>query len=306
MSIKNTQKPFIYQETQADKASFMKRGDAWAVSEDYLTLAVADSPLRRLTIAKRTYPFDDLGGHFADLFCNKFIQYSEELSENSDASAVRNILIKINSDIRDENLKLGKLYGDNNNYDMGEVVGAGLTIRGNTLFYGLLEDCYINVLRGENLEDQIKIDYQIVKSSKEIDRMASQGRLTDFMTDEVRDILQESDYWEPIWCTHLRNNNTVTNDNGEKVGWGIFNGEQEAEHFFQVGSIDLKAGDHILIFTDGMIPVLQDKDTLKWLLENANPTFMGQYKFRQQIEKLLEGKSTLHKEKTLIYLKWED
>lgn len=302
---KNRQKPFIYQETQADKTAFMKKGDSWAVSKDYLTLSVADSPLRRLTIAKRTYPFDDLGGHFGDLFCNKFIEYAEELTANSKEQEIKEILARVNADIKEENIKSGKVYGDNNNYDMGEVVGAGLTIKGDTLFYGLLEDCYINVLRGEQLKDQVKLNYQITKAGKEINRISSEGKLTDFMTDEVKKILEEYDYWEPMWCTYLRNNITATNNNGEKVGWGTFNGEIEAEHFFQVGKVTLEPGDHILIFTDGMIPILEDENTLKWLLENANPTFVGQYKFRQQIEKLLDGKSALHKEKTLIYLKWE-
>lgn len=305
MPKRTNQRPFIYQETQADKAAFMRRGDAWATSEDYLTLAVADSPLRRLTIAKRAYPFDDLGGHFAHLFCNKFVEYAERLHKDSSVSEIRDVLVKINSDIRLENVGLGRVYGDNNNYDMGEVVGAGLTIKGNRLLYGLLEDCYINVLRGEDLHDQVKINYQIVKSSKQIDGMRSKGRLTEFMSDELREVLQESDYWEPMWCTYLRNNTTVTDSNGEKVGWGIFNGQQEAEHFFQVGEVALEPGDHILIFTDGMIPILEDRDTLKWLLEHASPTFNGHYRFRQQIEKLLKGKSALYKEKTLIYLRWE-
>jgi len=80
MKHKNDHKPFIYQETQGDRAAFMRRGDSWATSDDYLTFAVADSPLRRLTIAKRAYPFDDVGGNFADLFCNRFVEYSKNLS----------------------------------------------------------------------------------------------------------------------------------------------------------------------------------------------------------------------------------
>lgn len=298
-------KPFIYQEPHAGSEPFLKRGDSWSISDDHMSFAVADSPLRALTAYTREYPYDDVGGHFADLFCEKFVEYSQELQEESNPSDIHNILCTINSDIHTENLKIGRAYQDANQYDMREIVGAAAAIRGDTLFYGLLEDCYINVLRGPQLADQIQLDYQIMKAKKELDRISALGKLTKYMTKEMQETLTEGDYWEPTWCAHLRNNPDVTNDKGEEVGWGIFNGEENAEHFFQVGKLHLEPGDHILVFTDGMIPVLENEKLSRWLIDNARPTLQSQLDFRTLMEKELEGNEALHKEKTLIYICWD-
>ena len=91
---------------------------------------------------------------------------------------------------------------------------------------------------------------------------------------------------------------------GNLVGWGCFTGEREAEYFFQSYSIGLEEGDHVLLFSDGMIPVLEDTDFLKWFLANNSRSFYFHFQMREEIQKLLKGKEGVDKEKTLIYLQF--
>ncbi|HQF36271.1 MAG TPA: hypothetical protein PLL26_01345 [Candidatus Dojkabacteria bacterium] len=63
-------------------------------------------------------------------------------------------------------------------------------------------------------------------------------------------------------------------------------------------------GDHLFLFSDGMIPVLDDSEFLKWFLEENNPSFYFQLQMRERIMNLLQEKSDKDKEKPLIYYKY--
>ena len=147
-------KTFVYHENASGKASFTKTGDAWSIDHDLKIFAVADSPLRCLIRDTKQYPFDDYGYEAASTFCESFIKHckTQLSSEDFSLKTLKDVLIKTNEDIKKLNIQLGKEFNDPLNYDLAETVGVGAVIKDHTLYYGGLEDCYVNVLRGSNLK----------------------------------------------------------------------------------------------------------------------------------------------------------
>ena len=147
-------KTFVYHENASRKASFTKTREAWSIDDDLKTFAVADSPLRCLIRDTKQYPFDDYGYEAANTFCKGFIKHCKPQLSSEDFSlkTLKDVLIKSNEDIKKLNIQLGKEFNDPLNYDLAETVGVGAVIKDHTLYYGGLEDCYVNVLRGSNLK----------------------------------------------------------------------------------------------------------------------------------------------------------
>jgi len=116
--------------------------------------------------------------------------------------------------------------------------------------------------------------------------------------------LKKENQWKPCWCNYLRNNKNALDEEGNLVGWGCFTGEKEAEEFIQTHSVKLKKNDHILLFSDGMIPVLEDKGFINWFIQNVTSSFYFQYQMRSKIMELLGGREEANKEKTLIYMQY--
>ena len=299
-------KTFVYHENASGKASFTKTGDAWSIDDDLKIFAVADSPLRCLIRDTKQYPFDDYGYEAASTFCKCFIKYckTQLSSENFSLKTLEDVLIKSNEDIKKLNIQLGKKFNNPLNYDLAETVGVGAVIKGSTLYYGGLEDCYVNVLRGNNLENIAEWDNQIVKASKYIDKLSSEDKLKDYIPKELINKLKKENQWEPCWCNYLRNNKNALDEEGNLVGWGCFTGEKEAEEFIQTYSIPLKKNDHILLFSDGMIPVLRGKGFINWFIQNVTSSFYFQYQMRSKIMELLGDRGEANKEKTLIYMQY--
>lgn len=296
-------KTFVYHENTSGKCSFTKTGDAWSIDEDLKIFAVADSPLRCLIRDLKEYPFDDHGYNASETFCKSFVRYAQESlkKESFDNNSLKKILLQCNKEIGLLNKRLGKRFNDKSNYDIAETVGMGAIIKGDTLYYGGLEDCYINVLRGEKLVEQTIWDYQILKAGRYLDLLSKEGRLGEYIPKQLIGKIKKENEWEPCWCNYLRNNSKAFNKEGNLVGWGCFTGEKSAEPFIQSHSIGLKKNDHILIFSNGMIPVLEKDKFLNWFLKNKSNSFYFQLQMRERIQELLKGKDSADREKTLIY-----
>ena len=239
--------------------------------------------------------------HFVKALLNIVTQLS---SEDFSLKTLKDVLIKTNEDIKKLNIQLGKEFNDPLNYDLAETVGIGALIKDHTLYYGGLEDCYVNVLRGKNLENIAKWNYQIVKASKYIDKLSIEDKLKDYIPKELINKLKKENQWEPCWCNYLRNNKNALDEEGNLVGWGCFTGEKEAEEFIQTHSVKLKKNDYILLFSDGMIPVLRDKGFINWFVQNVTSSFYFQYQMRSKIMELLGDRGEANKEKTLIYMQY--
>lgn len=298
-------KPFVYHENPAGKGSFAKTGDAWAINEKLKIYAVADSPLRCLVRDTKEYPFDDYGFNAATTFCDSFVKYAEDFVKDQKLQSInsfKEIFLNCNQDIKELNNKLGKEYNNENNYDLAETVGMGAIIINNTLYYGGVEDCYVNVLRGEELKNVAEWKEQIMKASKYIDVLSEENRLKEHIPEKLKGKLKEENEWEPCWCNYLRNNPLAKDEQGSLVGWGCFTGEEEVSTFLQIYSLKLEKGDQILLFSDGMIPVLRDNKFCNWLLKNRSNSFYFQLEMREKIQSYLKDTPDKDKEKTLILL----
>ena len=65
--------------------------------------------------------------------------------------------------------------------------------------------------------------------------------------------------------------------------------------------LDLQKGDHVLLFSDGMIPVIDNANFIKWFFKNSKNSFDFQAQMRQKIIDMFSDFNIRDKEKTLIY-----
>jgi serine/threonine protein phosphatase PrpC len=244
--------PFFYYEGERDKPWRLPEDKA-VIDLDRGFLSVADGVSRNGLDNKRKYPQDYLGGAAASIFT----QSAHFLFDRFDYEngGMDDLLREVNKEIYKFNSAQGFDYKNPQKYYMGECVGVTAGIKNSTLYYGMLEDCYINVLRGDALKDQIKLDYQIRKAFRYAQKLVRENPKRDF---------------ENVWCNELRNNPNVNNEKGERAGWGSFNGEKTAEEFWQTGSIELQKGDIIWIVSDGMLPVLESDEIVNYIINEAD------------------------------------
>lgn len=145
-----------------------------------------------------------------------------------------------------------------------------------------------------------------MKASKYIDILSKEDKLKDYIPKELNGRIKKANEWEPCWCNYLRNNNKAFDKDGNLVGWGCFTGERAAEDFIQSYCLELQKDDHVLLFSDGMIPVLENYSFLKWFLENRSNSFYFHLQMRERIQELLKEQDSVNKEKTLIYFQYHD
>lgn len=298
---------FLYHENVSGDGSFLQQGDFYAVDESYKIAVVSDSPIRELTRSNlRKYPQDDNGLKAGEAFCNTMLDRLVAFVQDGTISAetFNSALVDANKSIKVLNQSLHKTSKGYLTYDCAETVGMAAVQVGDSLIYGGLEDCYVFVLRGPNLENVEKVDHQIMKARRFLDKLFAAGEYQKEYPEELKLSLKPEAFWEPIWCNVLRNNNDIHDENGNRVGWGCFTGEEKAESFFQVHQIQLEPQDHIFVLSDGMIPILNHKDFLEWFIGNWQSTFEFQKKMREKVVSIWGDNNTItNKEKTLIYWK---
>lgn len=301
------EKPFIYFESNSGEYSFANRGDFYAVDSENKIFAVADSPTRYLTLRKRDYRNEDNSPKAAQLFCDLVVKDCKKLIDQNreiKSEDLTEIMKQINGEIKELNLSLGKKYKDRDNYDLAETVGAFGFIHDGKFYSGMLEDCYLNILRGKELADVHKTRYQIMKSYRYLEEVMKNEGPERFLTRDLKRYLEKEEYPEACWCNHLRNNIELKDKAGEPLGWGCFNGESEAETYFQTSITQLEKGDIIMIFSDGMIPILQNDQIFNWLKDNLRYDFHFQLELRKKIIEQFPDGEVSKKEKTLIYYRY--
>jgi serine/threonine protein phosphatase PrpC len=308
MKINFQLKPFFFYE-HSRKKPWRLSGDKAVIDIKNGFLAIADGITRTKTKNSRQYPKEFRGPQTAEIFTqmSHFIFKDYNYKKNG----MHDLLNTVNKEIRDFNISQGFSYNDENNYDMGECIGGCIVVQENILHYGILEDCYINVLRGSDLEDIVKMEHQIMKAFRAGTELDQNNPQKDF---------------EEIWCNDLRNNPDIENKEGEKIGWGCFNGEVEAEAFWQTGTVQLQKGDIVWMFTDGILPILEKQEIIDFITQDADKKGIKSQRRlsemitefdqelaeqidraqnQEQVENLESIQKKLPKEKTLIQIKVE-
>jgi hypothetical protein len=294
----------IYHSNSAGRDAFQREGDSWFYDINSLAFSVADAPLRVLTREIRKYPQEDYGFEASDIFCKTTVK---ELKHSTD---IKSAQLKANEQIRKYAETVGRSPDDPVYYDCPECVGMTVKIEGNTLYWGGVEDCYVHVLDSKSLENKINIKNEISKAYKAADPIVEKNQIKKFVDKKLLKILPKRWHREALWAGYQRNNTEAKNDDGESLGWGCFSGEKGVETFIQTGSVKIEKGDHIFLISDGMIPVLEDKNLIRWFIDNAKPSYYFDGKFRHKIMYALqkyEGEEA-HKryvEGTLLYFKWD-
>lgn len=272
----------------------------WKEQEDKVVLdlpnnfiALADGATRNIVKEKHTYPLE----FYAAQTAQTFVDTARDLQDNFDYSngGMDELLHEVNKKIYEQNESLGFDYSKPEQYWKPECVGAVVKVVEGVLYYGVLEDVYLNVLRGDNLEDQVKMKHQIMKAYNYAKKEQEKDPTLDF---------------EQLWCTKLRNNPEAKDELGELVGWGAFNGEQEASQFWQTGEVQLRPGDIILLVTNGALSLFEEsqfnKQAEELILKTATSVgTVSQQELSQLIDQMIAaGIEKLKPEKTIVRTLW--
>lgn len=275
--------------------------DHWKPSYDLASfdeskgfMALADGVIRQKQEEVSIFP-----DQFAsEAVSRTFVTKAEELAPefDMDHGGMNELLHELNKEIANVNTQFGYDPNDKDAYWMGECVGGVVTVRGNVLHYGILEDCYVNVLRGDKLEDVVKMDHHIMKAKKFADQLVESSPTLQF---------------EDVWCKQLRNSPDAQDVNGDLIGWGSFNGQEDASLYWQIGSVELIPGDVIILVSNGMLPLFEHGNEFNPRIEEIMLKEDYQYgvSLQKELSKLItdmiaEGYQNLHREKTLLRTIW--
>ncbi|WKZ31430.1 MAG: hypothetical protein QY318_01505 [Candidatus Dojkabacteria bacterium] len=286
-------KALFYFHENSRKAPWQPAEDRSMIDLENNLLALADGATRNIVKEKHNYPKDFYAAATAELF----VKSAQELQEQFDFASgeMDDMLHEINKRIYENNQTLGFDYEKLEQYWKPECVGAVVKVVEGVLYYGVMEDVYLNVLRGEELSDQVNMSYTLMKAFQYAQHEKEKDPTLDF---------------EKFWCTKLRNNPDAKDAEGNKTGWGSFNGEQGASAFWQTGKVELKPGDIILLLTDGALDLFNDSPFNKQAEEIIFKSGVTEgVKSQEELSGLITqmvnaGNERLLKEKSIIRTLW--
>lgn len=131
----------------------------------------------------------------------------------------------------------------------GAVGAAAYFSSPSELHFGYVGDCGVRVAGPDG-----RIRF---RTANDIARVADYQRTHTFASrDEQRRFVRGK----------MRNNPSFVDEGGFPAGYGVFTGEPGVEAFFRFGRVDLRAGDTVLVFTDGVLPLLEMPEVMDVLL----------------------------------------
>ncbi|MEN9388983.1 MAG: hypothetical protein RLY61_67 [Candidatus Parcubacteria bacterium] len=265
-------KSLLYFEPNTTNAKHVSE-DAYASSAN--VFAVADGITHDLD-EHGNYPVPSDSGRVASIVCKSLV---DELSKSKlSLTAMQDAFISANLKVRAFNAKSNRYKKrETNGYDIGAATVAVIAITGNTLLYGVLDDCYISVFGSDYIDHPILRSY-VDSSAHFLDHIYD---WSDLQT-------------RKLWRKELRNNQYVVN--GTSYGYGALDGREGFLPYLQLGEVELRSGDLVCVYTDGFIKLIQQKDFIQVLREKLFTE--STYDFIQQSAQTLH----LHKEKTGYFI----
>src|SRR3989344_4869566 len=245
---------------------FMPDEDAYQFSHKNLSMAVADGITRdpcyylpdiRTFFGKIKwiikYPSPSPAGASAGIFVKAF---NEFLMRNNlrDSASIANIFKSANERIKEYNAEIGitPISVDFITKDYAACVASGIFINEDNMSYGFISDCGVAIFRPD------KNDFAFVsenegpdKHEKYITAGRNEGVYPDWREAQAR-IITRSIY---------RNNPS------EPHSYGALTGQDEAMYYLTTGNQELKRGDIVLAYSDGLADIVRHGSSIDFLRE---------------------------------------
>ncbi|MDO8460431.1 MAG: hypothetical protein Q7S74_04940 [Nanoarchaeota archaeon] len=173
-----------------------------------------------------SYPRPSPAKKASDTFCNTFIKYDKKL-------VILDIFKECNNQIKKLNKGLVVDYLEN---DFAACVASGGIVESNILYYGFIGDCGVCVY-----DEKFQI---LFRTSDEV-----QGRKIHEEGRKLGKNRRQAE-WRARVRSHYRNNKS------NSLSYGALTGESSALHFIKTGKINVKKGNTVIFYSDGMAPLI--------------------------------------------------
>ncbi len=211
--------------------------DAFAVDSNGTAFAVADG-VSRVEYGTDAHHFSGILRALAQDFCDLHLKRSIEVQPEL---ALAGLGVEANVRAHDAN-QLQSLSSDLDSsvLDPFAIVGAAGIIQGDRLFFGHIGDCGIGLA----------------------DRMGVLRVLTPDQLNGLRGHMAKMNFPDRLarWMyvrERLRNRPQAQDRCGNRIGYGVINGEPEALSFWRCSSVPIKYGDVVVVYSDGALPFLR-------------------------------------------------
>lgn len=155
--------------------------------------------------------------------------FADSVLEKGEDDSAKGIL-KIQNKIRRANLELKKYNAQLGHRFPAGTVGLVFSFERGCFHYGYIGDCYAAIIRDGSYRVFTECQTMMVAQHKK-----------EFTSDQIRfDI-----------CNHI----------SHPCGYGVWDGNENAMDFVKYGTIQIRKGDVIFMFTDGLLAEVSEKST---------------------------------------------
>ncbi|HQK63667.1 MAG TPA: PP2C family serine/threonine-protein phosphatase [Candidatus Staskawiczbacteria bacterium] len=243
--------------------------DFYLVSSQGPIFAVADG-VTNFHRKNGDYAFPRDARQAAEIFCKTAIEFLEQKKD------IKKAFDLANEKIKELNIKYGmdkKL--DYVVYDWFDTVAAAGFIAENKLYYGFVGDCGVAIFDAKD-----KLRFQ----TKDMVHPAVQRFEKKYEKHGKLDLPIRTE----IIHKEFRNN-------PNKMGYGSFTGEIGVKNYYKLGNRNIKNGDLIVFYTDGLTEFLKDKKFVE-ILRSKDQKEMDEF----IIKKAKEDERRFGKDRTFI------
>jgi serine/threonine protein phosphatase PrpC len=213
----------------------------------------------------------------AKIFCESVL--SSLKNANCDDDSLRHAFDRANRGIGELNRADGKGTDPIDNDYFGAVGAAAFICHERHLHFGYVGDCRI-IVYGENGKI-LETPDDVAPVRAYLSYLKSHG-------------MESKDTRSRLIRSHVRNNANFHGASGQQPGYGVFTGEIGVRDFYRVGRISLGNYNLILLFSDGMVPVVERDDFLR--LINGFPERYEGRELQERMDLLCSTLGTLEPE----------
>lgn len=224
--------------------------DAVLVSKKFPILAVADG-VTQSHYENGRYALPYGAKMSAQIFCKSSVKYLEKALAQKNLSPIQiKKIIKESFDSANdkikalnENHKINEKTMDYVQHDWFDTVGVVAVVASGVLSYGVVGDCGLVVFDKHNkkkFQTRDGVHPAVLQFEKKYPDFAS------FSKDKRALLIHKE----------LRNN-------PDGQGYGSFTGEASVQTYYVLGSKKLTKGDMVVLYSDGLVPLLKNKETIQ-------------------------------------------